>query len=77
MRLQQTKRYSLCIGNNLRKLVHQPTRGEATLDKLISNIFDHYDCLVVCSPIGHSDHVQYHGSPCISTISLILSAVWD
>ena len=38
------------------RVVNQPTRGDRTLDKIISNLHTLYNDVVVSSPIGMSDH---------------------
>ncbi len=46
----------ICSGNNLFQVVTKPTRGNAILDKIITNL-DHYlKELEIYSPIGKSDH---------------------
>ena len=43
-------------GNNLKQIVTFPTRGNATLDLILTNIQDHYHKPTPYSPIGKSDH---------------------
>ncbi|XP_035677313.1 uncharacterized protein LOC118416330 [Branchiostoma floridae] len=46
----------LCNGNNLSQFVKEPTRGQAMLDLIITNLEKHYKIPQVCSPLGLSDH---------------------
>ena len=47
---------SILRGNNLKQIVTFPTRGNATLDLILTNIQDHYHKPSPYSPIGMSDH---------------------
>ena len=44
------------LSNSLVQLVDQPTRNEAILDKIVTNLAAHYNPVEICSPIGLSDH---------------------
>ncbi|KAI8502591.1 hypothetical protein Bbelb_192930 [Branchiostoma belcheri] len=46
----------VCKGNNLRQVVNIPTRKEATLDLVITNVDHLYETPDSLPPIGHSDH---------------------
>lgn len=43
-------------GNGLKQIVKFPTRGEATLDFIITNLFNHYNEPQSFAPLGKSDH---------------------
>ena len=47
---------SILRGNNLKQIVTFPTRGNATLDLILTNIQDHYHKPSPYSPVGKSDH---------------------
>lgn len=47
---------SILRGNKLKQIVTFPTRGNATLDLILTNILDHYQLPSPYSPIGLSDH---------------------
>ena len=46
----------LCQRFNLKQIVNQPTRGNATLDLIITNLKDFYNSPHILPPIGLSDH---------------------
>ena len=46
----------ICNGNNLVQVVSEPTRRDAILDLIVTNFADQYQCPIVTSPIGRSDH---------------------
>ena len=46
----------LCNNNRLTQVVKQPTRGVATLDKILTNMTEFYHTPNIASPIGLSDH---------------------
>ena len=47
---------SLCNGGNLTQVVDQPTRAQAILDKIITNVGKFYAKPLISAPIGLSDH---------------------
>ncbi|KAI8516894.1 hypothetical protein Bbelb_054750 [Branchiostoma belcheri] len=46
----------LLLAHRLQQVVNSPTRGEATLDVVITNLKSYYNVPVVTNPIGNSDH---------------------
>ncbi|KAI8479105.1 hypothetical protein Bbelb_431700 [Branchiostoma belcheri] len=46
----------LCVSQNLHQLVNQPTRGQSTLDLVITNLNQYYLTSVISAPLGTSDH---------------------
>ncbi len=46
----------LCLGNCLTQVVNKPTRGDAILDLIITDMSNLYHTPNVTSPIGRSDH---------------------
>ena len=46
----------ICAGNNLVQVVDKPTRKDAILDKILTNISDYYLTPEISVPIGTSDH---------------------
>ena len=46
---------SLCRIFNLKRLVHGPTRGNNTLDQILTNMASIYNAAVHLSPLGKSD----------------------
>ena len=46
----------LCINNTLAQVVDKPTRGDAILDKIITNLDQFYTTPTIETPIGLSDH---------------------
>ena len=46
----------LCRHNSLVQVVTKPTRGNAILDKIVTNIAGYYNTPDIGSPIGLSDH---------------------
>ena len=53
----------LLTNHNLRQVVKTPTRGNNILDKIITNIYCHYNKPQICSPVGMSDHNSVLWSP--------------
>ena len=47
---------SLCKNNGFKQVVDKPTRGNAILDKIITNVSEYYSPITIGSPIGPSDH---------------------
>ena len=47
---------ALLNDSHFHQVVEGPTRGENTLDKIITNISTHYEKPEITSPIGNSDH---------------------
>ena len=47
---------SLCRRFNLKTLVHGPTRGNNTLDQILTNMTSTYNVAVHLPPLGKSDH---------------------
>ena len=47
---------SLCRNNGFKQVVDKPTRGNAILDKIITNVSEFYLPITIGSPIGPSDH---------------------
>lgn len=47
---------SLCRRFNLKTLVHGPTRGNNTLDQILTNMTSIYNVAVHLPPLGKSDH---------------------
>ena len=50
--------------HDLKQIVQQPTRGEAILDLIITNLDSFYFPPQVSSPLGSSDHNSILWSPC-------------
>ncbi|XP_071944695.1 uncharacterized protein [Antedon mediterranea] len=46
----------LCRAHSLKQIIDEPTRGDAILDLVITNLKNYYKKPIVCSPIGRSDH---------------------
>ncbi|XP_063966680.1 uncharacterized protein LOC135156863 [Lytechinus pictus] len=46
----------ICVNCSLRQVVDKPTRLDAILDKILTNLSDYYREVVVTSPLGSSDH---------------------
>ncbi len=46
----------LCRAHNLKQVVDKPTREDAILDLIVTNLKSLFNTPVVCSPIGRSDH---------------------
>ncbi|KAI8494998.1 hypothetical protein Bbelb_269840 [Branchiostoma belcheri] len=46
----------LCNGNNLSQVIKEPTRGQAMLDLIITNLDKHYKTPQILGPLGLSDH---------------------
>lgn len=53
----------ICSGNGLLQVVNQPTRKDATLDKIITNLASYYTVPDICPPVGTSDHSSVLWSP--------------
>ena len=53
----------LCSGNDLIQVVDKPTRKDAILDKIITNMQDYYHVPDLYSPIGASDHSSLIWTP--------------
>ena len=49
--------------HNLKQLVREPTRGDRTLDLIITNLHHHYFKPIVNANLGCSDHSSVHWSP--------------
>ncbi|XP_035688786.1 uncharacterized protein LOC118424344 [Branchiostoma floridae] len=47
----------LCCFSSLQQVVEAPTRGEAVLDLILTNVSSFYESPVTAPPIGRSDHV--------------------
>ena len=47
----------------LKQIVHFPTRGQKTLDKILTNLQDYYDTPVEHSAFGLSDHSSVEVQP--------------
>nr|XP_054752481.1 uncharacterized protein LOC129258052 [Lytechinus pictus] len=47
---------ALVADPRFKQVVRQATRGDRILDKIICNISDRYKEVIICSPIGQSDH---------------------
>ena len=54
---------------NLRQIVHFPTRGQNTLDKILTNLQEYYDSPVELPAFGLSDHrsVEVQPKPNVKT----------
>ena len=48
----------------LKQIVHFPTRGQNTLDKILTNLQDYYDTPVERPAFGLSDHSSVEVQPC-------------
>ena len=46
----------------LKQIVHFPTRGQNTLDKILTNLQDYYETLVERPAFGLSDQLEYSQS---------------
>ena len=53
------------LGNNynLKEIVNFPTRGERTLDLVLTNLQDHYETPTPRPPLGLSDHTSIEVQP--------------
>ncbi len=54
-------------GNDLNQIIYFPTRGNATLDLVLTNhkLKSHYRKPIPLSPIGYSDHLSILWEPCV------------
>ena len=59
-RLQTTR---LRNNYNLKQIVNFPTRGERTLDLVLTNLQDHYETPTQRPPLGLSDHMSIEVQP--------------
>ncbi|XP_030853882.1 uncharacterized protein LOC100889248 [Strongylocentrotus purpuratus] len=46
----------LLRGQNLKQVVNRPTRNQAVLDKIVTNLNHLYSPVHIVAPLGHSDH---------------------
>ncbi|XP_072042942.1 uncharacterized protein [Amphiura filiformis] len=53
----------LCRAHSLKQVVDKPTRNDAILDLIITNLQKYYGTPIVSSPIGKSDHNTVYWSP--------------
>ena len=53
----------ICRAHALTQVVNKPTREDAILDLIITNVKNFYDVPSVSSPVGCSDHVTIYWSP--------------
>jgi hypothetical protein len=56
---------------NLRQLVKAPTRGSATLDLILTNLFEHYSKPDILAGIGLSDHKSIFIRPLNSSLAFL------
>ncbi len=61
--LNQLPEGSLCGLYNLKQIVTAPTRGNNTLDKVLTNMKDYYNTPVILPNIGKSDHSTVKVTP--------------
>ena len=61
------KTTTLCNSFKLKQIVQNPTRKEAILDKVLTNMADYYGPPVVGPQLGSSDHNIVIASPCSGT----------
>ena len=61
------KTTTLCNSFKLKQIVQNPTRKEAILDKVLTNMADYYGNPVVGPQLGSSDHNIVIASPCAGT----------
>ncbi|KAI8502529.1 hypothetical protein Bbelb_201170 [Branchiostoma belcheri] len=61
--LNRTDTAPLRRGNVLQQVVEGPTRGDATLDVIITNIQSRYNTPVIGAPLGLSDHYSVTWAP--------------
>ena len=54
---------NLAINHNLKQVVKQPTRGNAILDLIVTNIQKFYRCPSIEAPLGSSDHYMVQWLP--------------
>ena len=54
----------ICRARAIKQIVDEPTRDDAILDIIITNIGNLYSSPTVCVPVGHSDHNTIYWSPC-------------
>ena len=47
---------NLASNHSLKQIVNQPTRGNATLDLILTNLHNLYGCPSIYAPLGSSDH---------------------
>ena len=54
--LNRTNISLLCKAHSMKQFVDKPTKGNAILGLIVTNLESFYNIPVVCSPMGRSDH---------------------
>ena len=60
---------TLSTSQNLKQVVHQPTRESAILDLILTNLHDLYDRPDILAPLGSSDHNIVYWPPSVDNTS--------
>ncbi len=64
---------NITSNHSLKQIVNQPTRGNATLDLIITNLHNLYSCPSILAPLGSSDHnvVQWLPTILVKTLTTL------